>query len=193
MNKYTLTIISCLLLLSSCLEDASQQRTTYFSMDSLVNAQINYFSSREISLNKWASINGKEESNVLQPDSLTWANELEVFRKVDITKAAYTNGFDVSIEDDKTSNLKILNYASKIKMPVKSLKIYFLNEQSDVRKIVAIIEEDTRVFANDKQVNMEFEKIEGVSVLKNYNIEGKQKMLMSDSTLYEIKGTLVFK
>jgi len=190
MRKHILLLIFVVLTLSACMNDTSRLGTTYFSMDSLVNAQIEYFANKEVLLNKSATINGIEESNVLKPDSLVWASELEIFRKADITKAAYSNAFDISIIPDTESNLKILQYTSKSEMPVKSLKIYFLHEVSDIRKISAVIKEDTRVFTNDKVVNMNFEKVAGISVLKSYNIEGKQKMLLSDSTLYSIRGSI---
>jgi hypothetical protein len=190
MRKQILLLIIVVYTLSACMSDTSRLSTSYFSMDSLVNAQIAYFANEEVLLNKSATINGIEESNVLTPDSLVWASELEIFRKADITKAAYSNAFDISIIPDTESNLKILQYTSKSELPVKSLKIYFLHEVSDVRKISAVIKEDTRVFTNDKVVNMNFEKVSGISVLKNYNIEGKQKMLLSDSTLYSIRGSI---
>ena len=159
-------------------------------MDSLVNAQIKYLSANEVTLNKTAIINGKEERSTIRPDSLLWANEFDILRKADITRPAYNNAFKITEEEDLQSNLKILRYEAKGELPVKTMWIYFLEDKSDLRRIKVTIEDDTKIFSNDKEILMNFEKIQGVTVLKNYEIRGKQKMMLSDTTLYLISGNI---
>ncbi|HMP99366.1 MAG TPA: hypothetical protein PKC24_06260 [Cyclobacteriaceae bacterium] len=191
MKSSLITILVLLSLLMACIDQSSIQRGDYFSIDSLVNAQVAQLAAGNFVLEKTASLNGVQEHSSTSLDSAGWARELDIIRRADINKPAYSNAFKISISDDLNSNLKLKTYQLQNDLPVKSLKIYYLNDVNEIRRIRASIEEETRVFVNDKEILLEFDIINNQLLLKKYLIEGKQKMILGDSTYYRIAGEII--
>jgi hypothetical protein len=73
-------------------------------------------------------------------------------------------------------------------VPVASIRFYYLRDQSDLRKIEALITEVNPLYSNDRRLLMEFERIGNKSFIHRFRIEGQQKMVMDDSARFVITG-----
>ena len=116
-----------LILFGSCQQN-SERTDSYF--DSLVAAQVAHLSKVKASLVKKATLDGKEDQSSFIPDSITWENELGIFRQLSIfERPAYRNAYRV--EDgmkDGRSNLIIRRYQTTQKIPVPELRFYYFSQ-----------------------------------------------------------------
>lgn len=192
MNRLLLLIIILSYLLGSCDQSNQESVNMYFSMDSLVNQQINLLLSRKTNLKKSAIINNKSEVIELLPDSVVWVNELDIFRKAEINKAAYVDAFEVISYNDLESGLQVLSFDAKEDAPVRFIRIYYQNEPENIKWIEAEIKEETRVFSQQKKLRMEFRSIGSEIYLSAYSVTGRQKMILSEPTTYRLEGTITY-
>jgi len=182
-----LTIYSC----SGSSEISSEKLKPYFDLVGLIDSQILLMDSIHPEIQKKAFINGEEETNRLKPDSSQWANELNIFKNADINKSVLFGQYNIKdLPSEPTSNLKIRIYEAKNprEVNVNYLKIYFLNEIQNVRKIEASVSEINPLFKGNLklQLNLTEDGYRNLR-LKSYLIEGEQKMLLMDTVNYKIE------
>jgi hypothetical protein len=70
------------------------------------------------------------------------------------------------------------------------LKVFYLDSPSKIKRIEALYREETSLLKGSRLVIMEFQEIEGQTVLVSYSIEGGQKMFLGDSVQFSVKGTV---
>lgn len=182
--------IAFIVLLSGCVKDQRPAQTTgfyrFYNIDSLVTAQISAL--EKLELTKSVSIDGREEQTRFIPDSLQWANELDIFRQLDqVNKASVRDAYVVTDIRDTNSNLMVREIKSQREVPVSMLKLYYLRTPGDIRKIEATFREENALYNNSKRMVLEFERNHR---LRRYGIEGSQKMVMKDSVRYSISGSV---
>ncbi|MDH5367523.1 MAG: hypothetical protein OEW67_11080 [Cyclobacteriaceae bacterium] len=188
--KRTFVFLSTVLLLFSCNRNTSQQKVReYFPIDSLIQEQIDYLYKNEASLmksdNDSVSVKGKKL------DSKGWKQELGIFESIDINKSSLVDGYNSGVYDDPVSNLDILKYSAlEEKLQVQEMNIYYLKSLDDIKKIVAHVVNTNSVYHSSKTLSMEFEKHNGLTVLKKYSIIGNQKLATRDSILFSIIGNI---
>ena len=186
-----LLLIALTLIFISC-KESSKKADSYF--DSLVNAQVTILSKAQASLTKHAFIDGKEDETTFLPDSAVWENELDIFRQLAVSeRPAYRDAY--RIEDgvnDVKSNLTIRSYQAQRPMPVQELKFYYHDQFQRLKKIEAAYREQNTLFTTSRKLEMNFEEINGQSVLSSYGITGIQKMVMTDSVKFSIQAKVIF-
>jgi hypothetical protein len=190
MKAFLFIIIMCLLL-GSCNESA-KKADSYF--DSLVTSQVELLSLAKPSLVKQASIGGQEDQVKFTPDSTLWESELDIFRQLEIyERPAYRDAYEVTdgISDEK-SNLTVRSFHSIKNIPVRDLKFYYHNQFQRLRKIEATCQEKNTLYTTRRSLQMEFDEVDGKSVLSSYSISGVQKMVLSDSVKFSINSKVVF-
>ncbi len=173
----------------SCTAPTVSAKKSIYDIDSLVNAQIGFLLNSKAALNKTVELGTNKSEARYVPDSLQWSNELEIFRQLDqINKASFSDAYVVSERRDTNSNLTVREVRSQRPVPVSSIRFYYLGNQSDLRKIEALITEDNPLYSNDRQLLMEFERIGNRSFIHRFLIAGRQKMVMDDSARFIISG-----
>ena len=181
------------LVLAAC---GGQQRTrisTYYNIDSLVSAQQQWLMTLEPLLNKTAHIDSDSSLSNFRPDSTQWANELDVFKKVDINKPTLDGLYTITVSDDTNSNLAVRTLSTDSReAEVKYLKLYYLDQLEKLKKIEALYIERNPIYASRREVTLVFDEVQNKRLLKRYKISGSQKMILQDTVKFEVDGQLHF-
>ena len=176
----------------SCGDIKPQKTDAYFSMDSLLDAQIEYLLANNLSLQKIAIANADTAEALISPDSLQWANEFEVLRALDINKPALIGRYELVKKPDPNSNLQLISYQAKSdELEVQQFDIYYLNNPQNIKWIKANSKEHNSIFTASKEAELEFDKSNGQWLLKSVSIRGFQKMILQDSVVFQVKGTIL--
>lgn len=188
--KRILFILLTIVALSSCGHKRSDPKY-YYAMDSILNKQTKFLANSKAKLTKKASIDGENETKSYTPKSDTaWAYELDIFAELnDINKPA--NAGKYRTEEgvkDMNSNLLIYTIESTEKLPVVFLKVYYLDNLSNIRRIEGLYREESSLLKNSRQLSMEFQNINNKIVLTSYSIAGGQKMLLGDTVQFSVNG-----
>jgi hypothetical protein len=190
-NKRLFLFVIVTLVLASCKESA-RKADSYF--DSLVTSQVNILTLAKASVIKKASIDGNQDETTFTPDSTLWESELDIFRQLEIyERPAYTDAYEMKdgIPDEK-SNLTVRSYHSLKNIPVRDLKFYYHDQFQQLKKIEATYQEKNTLYTTRRSLQMEFDEVNGKSVLSSYSISGVQKMVLSDSVKFSIHSKVIF-
>lgn len=183
-----LTLLFAIVSMFGCSEKKAVGAKSFFNIDSLVTFQVQQLKGK-YELNKFVEIDGKNEQSRFVPDSLQWANELDIFRQIDqINKAAFRDAYAVNDLRDTSSNLYIREITAQGDVPVSSVRIFYLRDPSDIRKIEATLREENTLYVNTRRLAIEFEPANRINLVRRYRIEGLQKMVMNDSVRFVIAG-----
>lgn len=178
----------------SCQEVTNVAVTSeYYPLDSLISAQQEVLSKSQITLEKKAFIDTDSSTALFQPDSLQWRNELDIFKKADITNPSLRGLYSSTISDDPNSNLTILTFnADQPNAEVKFIKLYYLDKIEELRKVEAMWEEKNPLNSSQKKITLLFEDIRDQVLLKSYEITGAQKMIMQDTVRFDVIGKIKY-
>jgi hypothetical protein len=169
-------------------EKNTDNQTGFF--DSLLVANKNFLVKSHAVLTKYALISGKQDTIYLKPDSVTWNNELDIFSQLDVfQKPAYRDAYVV--EDrlkDSQSNLSVRQYKATRPVPVPLLRFYYYNQFRQLKKIEARYENVNSLYSTNRQLVMEFDQRAGKIVLTGYSLNGVQRMILSDSLNFSVRG-----
>jgi hypothetical protein len=186
-----LFFVSLLLLICSCNRRA--EVATLYNIDSLVSAQVDYLSSKKATLYKTASIGREKDDSVYVPkDTLAWKNELDIFRQLHVINKPINRDYYI-IDDglfDPSSNLTVKAFSAIENLPVRYLRIFYQESIRKPRKIEALFHDQNELYKSGRLLIMEFQQINNKSVLTSYAIEGGQKMILSDTVAFLIKGKI---
>jgi hypothetical protein len=192
--KNIFTILLLAISFIACKQANLKYDKPYFDFDSLVNVQIEKNSINKDSIHKVAVIDGKQDRSVFIIDSLRLAHEWDVFRQLDvINKPLYKGNYEITEGKDTKSNLQVRTYQSKIKSPVPFVRFYFQNEFKNIKKIESNYEEKNSLYFTKRDLMMTLDDLSGESLIKNYSITGSQKMILSDSVKFSIRGSIAAK
>ncbi|MCI0750539.1 MAG: hypothetical protein L0Y35_01755, partial [Flammeovirgaceae bacterium] len=180
--------------LTAC-QEKRKREAFYYPVDSLLSAQIDLLSDGHALLNKEASINGKTESTQYAPkDSSAWASELDIFFELDaINKPINKGSYQVQRNlNDVNSNLSVLQFTCTEDLPVASLKVFYLKELNQIKKLEAVYKEANSLYGTTGELSLEFQDAYNKPRLISYSIVGDQKMMLDDSVSISIRGTIQY-
>lgn len=181
-----------LVVLYSCENKRSETRY-YFAIDSVLHDQVQYLTVSRATLTKKASIGGENEAKVFVPkDTLAWSHQLDAFAGLnEINKPANAGKYRIEKgRSDINSNLLIYSIESTENLPVEYLKVYYLDNLSNIRKIEGFYHEESSLLKSSRQLLMEFQSINNKIVLTSYSVTGGQKMPLGDTVQYSVTGTI---
>lgn len=175
-----------------------KQTVFYYPIDSLIEAQVFYLSESHASLSKKATIDGEHDEIVTPKDTTGWRHELNVFAQLnDINKPSNYRKYRVETgKRDANSNLLVYSMESNDSLPVDYLKIYYLSDLNNIRKIEARYHEENsllgkaRLLSSSRLLTMNFENINNKIVLTSYSITGGQKTLLGDTVQFSVNGMI---
>ena len=190
-KRISWTLLFAIIILSSCSEKKVIGPKAFLDFDSLVNHQIETLNGDKYELSKLVEIDGKQEQTRFAPDSIQWANELEIFRQLDaINKASFRDAYVVNDTRDTNSNLTVREIKAQRPTPVTLLRLYYLRTPADLRRIEATWFEENALYNNTRRMTMEFESNDSGRIVHRYRVEGFQKMVMDDSVHFVIAGNI---
>lgn len=189
---FFLFFLSTLAFFSSC-ENKTSDTKFYYPLDSLLQDQVQFLTQSKAGLSKQAIIDGEAETKSFIPkDTSAWKFELDVFAQLnDINKPTNVGKYRTERDvKDVNSNLFIYTIKSTEKLPVSFLKIYYLDNLSNIRKIEGLYCEESSLLTSSRHLSMEFQNINNKIVLTSYSMKGGQKMLLADSVQFSVHGTI---
>lgn len=182
-------IAGCALMLTACNRGNQVYDKTYFDFDSLINVQVKELINAKVTLRKVSVINGKSDSSSFVPDSLKLANELDVFRQLDlINKPLYKSSYVVKEgEKDTRSNLLIRSYSAKSASPVPFVKFYYRSSPRDIKKVESFFQEENALYNTSRNLTLLFDDSSGTPLISGYQLRGSQKMILSDTVNFSVE------
>lgn len=188
-----LNIILIAIILSSCLKQSENMVVNYFNLDSMLVAQKDYLLQNKMRLDKWAFVDTDTAQNTYTPDSLGWKDELAFFNKMNINKPVLQGVYKESVENDINSNLKVKSFIPQqgADVEVQYLKLYYLKELNDLKKIEALYLENNPIYKSQRKFTLLFEEKSGQAVIDRFFVEGSQKMILKDSVKFKIEGNII--
>jgi hypothetical protein len=178
----------CLTGLVSCSLRQGTYDKTYLDIDSLLNQQVSLLAHRPIRVEKSARIGQEESISTSTLDSISFTKELEVFRQVDaINKPGFRDEYEIQERADTKSNLTVRSYLSRGRGNIPAVRFYFLNDLRHLKKMEATVNENNPLFASVRNLTMEFDQVGDQTILTSYQMEGVQKMTLSDTVRYSVK------
>jgi len=189
MGRTVFLIFSLVFFHSACNRSNQQYEKPYFDFDSLINVQVTGLLNARTTIDKKSRINSTEDDASFVPDSLSLANELDVFRQLDlINKPLFRNAYEIKDgEKDTRSNLLIRTYTAKSPSPVPYVKFYYRSSPRDLKKIESVYHEENTLYATRRNLLLEFDDISGTLLLSGYQLSGTQKMILNDTVNFSVK------
>ena len=172
-------VIPFLCLLTACVERPqvdTAQFEQYADIAVYITEQASNFNTQ--GLEKRVILNGEEETKTLKMDADLWNKELSFLEDIDPSKSEYVGAFDIS-ESNATKTLTLKTGEKGI---LKSISYNFLTET-----IQATVLEEKDIYVYAKEITLRFDE----GTLQTYNIEGYQKMLMSDTVFFSLRGEVL--
>lgn len=188
MSRIVLLICYCAWILSACNRTNQKYDKAYFDFDSLINVQVEGLLKSQTTIIKKSVINGKKNDSSFVPDSLKLANELDVFRQLDlINKPLYRNAYEIRDgEKDTKSNLLIRRYTSKTSSPVSFVIFYYRSSPLELKKIESVFHEENALYDTQRNLLLEFHDRSGSLLLSRYSLSGTQKMILNDTVNFSV-------
>lgn len=188
--RFTLFIFT-LLAFTACenMAEESKRFSEYFDVDSLLDNQRILLSEWKVRVNKFARLDGKEDTANYLLDSLRFSQEFSAFRKANINKPAYDDRYKESI--GHSNDEKIITYTpvkNSDDLEVKHLKIKYRDNY--IQEIEALVEENHWLYDSKRTFTMSFSSVNGVMQITHFSIEGSQKMILRDRVTFIVTGEL---
>ena len=178
-------------LLIACQGVEPQENDDYFDVLGLLDKQYELLKINTVSLTKEAIIDLDTAVTSFVPDTTQWKNELGIFRRLDINKPKWRGQYVISEAEDQFSNLTIRTYTTNnAEAEVKYLKLYYLANIADLRRIEASWQENNPVYTSERYLTLYFEDISNKIVLSAYEVRGSQKMMLQKKVPFSIKSML---
>jgi hypothetical protein len=189
-NRCLLFFIA-VVLLAGCNKQNQTYDKRYFDFDSLINVQVTMLSKTKPTLTKIVMLDGKKDQSSQVADSALLAQELDVFRQLDlINKPLYSNTYEIlDGERDTRSNLRIRRYKAKTPSPIAFVTFYYHTDFKQIKKIESVYQETNSLYATSRQLEFNFDDSTGVMLLSSYKLKGSQKMILSDSVQFSIEAS----
>jgi hypothetical protein len=180
--KYTISFF--ILSLIACQQDrqVKNQANAYYSIDSLIKAQVEALNNVKMMLEKTVEMDGQSEIQLISADSVNWLEELQLFISLDLNKPRYLGAINV----EKDQNGVSYTPRSGEKIPVQLLRIEMENEQLVWIKGIYLDDDAKSVYTTGRQFKLLFVN----NLIKSYEIRGYQKMALNDTVRFRIQGTI---
>ena len=158
-------------------EYPTQKLGDYYSVDSLLESQIQYLLASQASVQKTVMIGAEKQSRSFRPDSAEWRKELTDFFELDPNHARDVNAFadsstaaGISLRrKEKGNGLQALKIARTANGTVLGMNGELL--------------QTTEIYTNRRTLLMEF--LEGK--IQYYELRGFQKMILSDTVFFAVE------
>lgn len=195
MRAYFCCFIVYLFVPSACSRNQQANADQLLAFDSLWQAQVKTLTEVEAELTKEVRMNGVTESTTFIPkDTLTWANELEIFQQItSINKPANRSYYQETILDDTSSNLTIRRLMTGEKFAVKEVRVYYLDDPQRIRKIEAFTSDRNSLYKSARALSLNFSEVNNKTLLTSYSIQGGQHMMLGDTVQFDIQSTIRIK
>ncbi len=187
----------CVFLLAACAPEGSEVDAVssineYYDVQGLLKGNEAQLRKMEVVLRKKATFAGEVEEATVSLDSAALAEELEVFREVDINRPVLSGRY--LTEREIIDGQEVITYQADEpeELNVNFLKIYTDSETGEVERMEALFSSRNILYNSTRLLRMEYGKINGRQLPVYYEVKGSQKMIFSSKEDYIIKADFVY-
>lgn len=192
MQKTILGIFIGATLCFACQQKSNTLAKPVFPVDSILSQQIVNLIAAKASVNKTVSMNGTQEQKSFTPDDSTaWSDELQIFQQLSaINKPVNKDAYQDQILADTASNLTVRSLSTSKEIPLRELKIYYLESAKRIKKIEGVISESNALYSSARILTLQFSEVKDRTMLTSYSVRGGQHMILGDSVQFEINSSI---
>lgn len=191
-TKYWFGIIIVFLLSCESLQlntdEIKTEQNSYYDIIELVNRQIEYLDNASPKVHIIATVNdSKEERVVSQSDSTFWAKTLNLLKKADINQPALQGVFlvkDTTSQVDTSKKLKSYYPKEKKKTDILYLNVYYDSTMSNIQYLETLVRDKNLLYETEKKIKLSFGSYQGHSIVNQYELSGKQKIIFGDTVFF---------
>lgn len=193
-----LSVLICLWVLTpSCSEGERQQEAIgsideYYDVQGLLAANEEALRQMDVSLQKEASFAGEVEESSIRLDSAALAEELDVFREVDINKPVLRGRYHVTTSQEDGRELVTYEADDKESLNINFLKIYRNAESGVVERMEALFSSRNVLYNSTRLLSLQYGEVNGQVLPQYYTVEGVQKMIFSEREEYSIRAEFIY-
>jgi hypothetical protein len=175
----------------SCQQKTQKFQAGQLNFDSLLEHHINFLSKNGASLEKKSTVNETVNTSQVSTDVINWSSELEAFRILGVlNKPIHSGEYQIVETPDSKSNLIVKTWTAKTAVPVRLVRILYLDQPNMLKKLEAEVEQTNFVFSSSKKLTLEFNVLGGVSVAERYEISGSQSFFWGPPQYYSLAGLI---
>jgi hypothetical protein len=148
----------------------------YPNLEETFNQQIQLLGTKKLTKEVW--LDGKSESKIIEMDSILWKKELSFLKEINPNTPEYVGAFEKSEDNFETRLTLLPDEKGELK------RLVYLIDGGKYALINATIHEEREVYVHHREFNVTFEN----GLLKTYQIEGYQKIVLKDTIEFRITG-----
>lgn len=152
----------------------------YFDLDSMLNAQVELLEAPGAHLQKEVVKDGQSETQFFEPDAERWQEEFELFSEFNLNKPHFVGAYAIN----KTGNTVQYIPVESRDLPIWKFEITYQNGQ--LKKLESGYVESKYIYSSSRDLTLSFND----GMLKTYQVDGKQNMILMDEVKYRISGTI---
>lgn len=193
-----LSILICLWILTASCGEGERQREAvvsineYYDVQGLLAANEEALRQMNVSLHKEAKFSGELEESRIRLDSAALAEELEVFREVDINKPVLSGRYHITTTQEDGRELVTYEADDKESLNINFLKVYRNAENGVVERMEALFSNRNVLYNSTRLLSLQYGKVNGQVLPQYYTVEGVQKMIFSEEEEYSIRAEFIY-
>ena len=179
-NLFYLSVLLCT---NGCTgPQQSLKAEKYFSIDSLVVAQISLLKSNQNVLTKTVQIGENIETQSFSADAIDWESEFKIFSLLELNKSKFVGSINTK------TDLKSISYRPKKDALMSNKLLKIIKDKGQITTIDGYYLDDDAeiIYTSQRNLKMNFNK----GLLTSFEIAGTQKVLFTDTTQFRINGSV---
>lgn len=186
--------LALLAILTACAPEEERENEVdrideYFDVQGLLEQTEARLRQRGVILEKKGEFSGEVEASTILLDSAALAEELDVFREVDINKPVLSGRYLERKEMEEGMEVTIYEADDKEELNIHYLKIYRQPENEAIVRIEALFSSRNVLYNSTRMLRLNYGLVDGAGPLPlSYYVEGLQKMIFNDKESYTIKA-----
>lgn len=176
----------CLVTMAACKPPVQEAASNIINIDSLLDAQVKVLAAYGIE--KSVSV-GDSVYLTKANAAVNWGAELEAFREIGLAnRPMYGNAYSKSVARDAQSNLQIVTWAAKSKVPIKQIELYFLPVENRLKRLVATINMEDFYLTTNRTLTLDFSLLGELGRLDSYKISGSQNYFWFEPQKFSVNS-----
>ncbi|MFT6969524.1 MAG: hypothetical protein ACJAXX_000081 [Roseivirga sp.] len=161
----------------------------YFDLVALLDQQVTLLEKQKPKLTKQLMVNGESETIIMDLDSASqWKEQLALFYQADINKLGLEEAYLTEELQTGENRKKIIDQAITAKALVRLIEYNYSN--NELENIRILIKDENAVYEFDKELNLNFGKLDNVTIVSSFSISGNQDMLLKGALNYSVKAKI---
>lgn len=185
--------LALLAMLAACAPEGERENEVdrideYFDVQGLLEQTEAQLRRKAATLEKKAEFSGEVETSTILLDSAALAEELDVFREVDINKPVFSGRYLERKEMEEGLEVTIYEADDKEELSINYLKIYRQPDTETIERIEALFSSQNILYNSTRSLSLDYGQIGNERLPLSYYVEGVQKMIFNDKEGYTIKA-----